>query len=111
MRLVQLLTPSHRPGFGHKPALDYAECPLICVLFHQSFKVLFGTLLTMKADTVMNRNLASAALLGELVILLGLLDPFPGRPSHRGPFPWTRSSSGTTRPPPAATSSAAGCGR
>src|SRR5260370_36636038 len=46
--------------------------------FHQGFQILFVTLLPVKTDAVMNGKLASAALLGPYVSLLGLLDPFFG---------------------------------
>src|SRR6266542_2173711 len=71
---------------GHEPGQQQIE--VVCLrhrkpaFFHQAFKVLLGTLLAMKADAVMNRNLASAAVLGEHVILLGLLDPLPRRLFH-----------------------------
>src|SRR5262249_10809901 len=55
--------------------------------------------------------LDSLADLGEDVIVLGLLDPFPGGLFHRGPFPGKQSSSGTTRPPPAATPFPSECER
>src|SRR2546423_15513203 len=80
-------------------------------LFHQAFEVLLGALLAMEADTVMHRYPASAAVLGEHVILLGLFDPLPRCPFHRGPFPWSRSLSGTTRVPLSASSSPWECGR
>jgi len=56
--------------------------------FQQPLEVFLRTLLAMKADAVMNLEVALAGVSCEDVILLGLLDPLPRRLFHREPCPW-----------------------
>ena len=60
------------------------------MLFQEAFEVLLGTLFTMEANTIVTWKLAWAVLLGQHVILLGLLDPNSRaqcQPAGKGEFP------------------------
>ena len=56
--------------------------------FQKSFQVLLGALLAMKADDVMQRVASAVEPCGGAVIGLGLVNPLPGQPFHRGLSPW-----------------------
>src|SRR5205814_420904 len=59
--------------------------------FHQEcLEILLRALLAMKAHTVVQGSLATAALPGHDVIGFGLADPLGGELFHRGPCLWSQ---------------------
>src|SRR5262245_5562385 len=84
---------------------QFLQCDQVVRLGHdqaeflqQRFEELLGRLLAMETPLIVKRLVAATELHGGGVIALRLANPRPSRPFHRGPYPWSRSRCGTTRP-------------
>src|SRR5438067_10843374 len=78
-------------------------------LLKQRLEELFGGLLTVEANGIMNRRQEATDPCRDDVVGFGLRDPLPGQPFHRVPCPWPRPHARTSPRPSGASACCGGC--